>query len=619
TYAANSAVVMSTKLGQYIVMTNITQVTGGIKRHAICNRDTVRITSKACQGRTQYEKLASYKSNELVEENARAILEEKKEDEKFREIIVSCKSLSNYEGRSFKTLLPQIYAAMIVALYHIVVGVSLAYSAILIPSLDRNVTDGNSTNSSDSGEIIATKDECSWIASVVVIVVPLGAIIGGFFMDSIGRLNTIKLAAIPSVIGWSLIASATNVPMIIAGRLLTGFASAWGTSPAIVYITEIARADMRGSLISSAPTFASLGMVICFLKGWFMHWRTVAWLSNIYAIVPCLLIFFIPESPAWLVSKGRIEQAAHSLRWINKYQPQPENRNESLAELQLNQLQKEHQQKLEAQSQREAGIMSVVKEFFKPTGYKPILLLLGLFLMQQFSGIYMTLFYSIDFFRNVGSTINPYLASVLIGTVRMIMSCVNTFMLRTFHRRPLIMASGVGMAICMGLSGLFTYWILNGTSTENWIPVVLLLLYVITSMVGLLPIPWTMTAELFSIEIRGVAHSIAYSMANVLMFIAIKSYIFLTEAFGPAGIQWFFAVVSIFASVYVFLFLPETHGKKLSEITGYFEDSSIFLGLVKQDVKKKKKNQKKNLPVSRVGKTDIVKAKGQSEKLMNNV
>ncbi|KAJ8949171.1 hypothetical protein NQ318_021662 [Aromia moschata] len=548
----------------------------------------------------------------VVQENARAILEEKREDEKFREIIVSCKSLSHYDGRTFKTLLPQILAAMIVALYHLVVGISLAFSAILMPHLDPN-----NTNRTDGDDITATKTECSWIASVIVIVVPIGALTGGFFMDSIGRLNTIKLAAIPSVLGWCLIASATNVPMIIAGRFLTGFASAWGTSPAIVYITEIGRADMRGSLIASAPTFASLGMVMCFLKGWFMHWRTVAWLCNIYAIVPCLLIYLIPESPAWLVSKGRIEQAAHSLRWINKYQPQPENRNESLAELQLNLLQKEHQQKLEKLSLMGTGPGAKFREFFKPTGYKPILILFGLFFFQQFSGIYITLFYSVTFFQEVGSTINPYLASVLIGTVRSIMSIINTYMLRTFHRRPLIMISGIGMAICMSFSGLFTYWIKAGTSDQNWVPVVLLLLYVITSMIGLLPIPWTMTAELFPIEIRGVAHSIAYSVANVLMFAAVQSYYTLDEILGgAAGMQWFFAVVSVMASLYVFVFLPETHGKKLSDITSYFVDNTIYLGSGK---KKIKKPQKKFAPVSRAAKKDIVKSNGQSEKLMNNV
>lgn len=67
-------------------------------------------------------------------------------------------------------------------------------------------------------------------------------------------------------------------------------------------------------------------MLIVFLQGWFLHWRTVAWLSNIYAIFPIFLLFLIPESPAWLVSKGKIEEAVKSLKWLNKYQPQPENR-----------------------------------------------------------------------------------------------------------------------------------------------------------------------------------------------------------------------------------------------------------------------------------------------------
>nr|CAI5845331.1 unnamed protein product [Callosobruchus analis] len=551
-----------------------------------------------------------------IEENNRAIIEERKQDRKFSEIIVSCRSLSHYDGRTFKTLLPQIMAAFIAAGYHIVVGISLAYSAILIPALDRNVTNGT-----DDGEITATKTECSWIASVLVIIIPLGALSGGVIMDIVGRLNTLKLAAIPSVLGWCLIAAAQNVPMIIFGRLIIGFAAAWGTSPAIVYITEIGRADMRGSLISSAPTFASLGMVICFLKGWFLHWRTVAWMSIAYCVIPLLLTFFIPESPAWLVSKGRIEQAAKSLRWIHRYQPQPENRHETMAELQLQFLQKEHQAKLEKQAKEGgSGGLAKLKEFLKPTGYKPLLILFGLFFFQQFSGIYITLFYSVTFFKEVGSTLNPYLASTFIAAVRMAMSCINTYMLRTFHRRPLVIVSGIGMAICMGFSGLFTYWIKQGTSDANWVPVMMILLYVVTSMIGLLPIPWTMTAELFPIEIRGIAHSIAYSIANLLMFAAVQSYWTLDYWFsGAAGIQWFFTVVSLMASFYAFIFLPETHGKKLSDITGYFVKNTIYLMASKKAKLAAAQQTQKKQTVTRVGKKDIVKSQnGQKEKLMDN-
>lgn len=139
-------------------------------------------------------------------------------------------------------------------------------------------------------------------------------------------------------------------------------------------------------------------------------------------------------------------------------------------------------------------------------------------------------------------------------------------------------------------------------------------------MIGLLPIPWTMTAELFPIEIRGVAHSIAYSIANLLMFASVQSYWGLMSTFGGAsGIQWFFAVIALTASVYTLVFVPETHGKKLSEITDYFNHNTIFLG------SSKKKNSATSKPKMKQSvRKDIVKSNtrennDQSEKLMNNV
>lgn len=110
-----------------------------------------------------------------------------------------------------------------------------------------------------------------------------------------------------------------------------------------------------------------------------------------------------------------------------------------------------------------------------------------------------------------------------------------------------------------------------GDSEQTWIPVLCLLLYVCSSMIGLLTIPWTMTAELFPSEIRGVAHSISYSMANFLMFIAVRSYRDLSAALGGAyAIQFFFAAVSMIGFLFGLVFLPETHGKKLSEIEQFF-------------------------------------------------
>lgn len=186
-----------------------------------------------------------------------------------------------------------------------------------------------------------------------------------------------------------------------------------GTSPAIVYITEVSRPDLRGSLISAAPTLASLGMVLVYMKGAYMSWRIVAWSGVAYTLVPVLLIqLLVPESPVWLVAKGRIEDAAQSLKYLYKSYPEPEHGGLPLHEMHLKILIREHEarvhEKMRSASKQsfseiieKKGCMDskTMVEFRKPSGYKPMAILFGLFLIQQFSGIYITLFYAVTFFE----------------------------------------------------------------------------------------------------------------------------------------------------------------------------------------------------------------------------
>ncbi|KAK9875935.1 hypothetical protein WA026_011038 [Henosepilachna vigintioctopunctata] len=442
------------------------------------------------------------------------------------DISASCVSLNVAASTEKKrtsiireTLYRQLLATSLAASFNIVFGISLAYSAILNPELGRNTSD-----------IQTTQAERSWVASVLTLAVPVGAPVGGILMDTVGRLNTVKIACVPAVIGWVLIATSSNFWTLIVGRICTGVASVWGTGPAIVYITEIARSDIRGSLISFAPAYTSLGMVLAYIKGWAFGWRLTAWLCG-----------------------------------------------KTLAELQFINL-KEANNKKRTMDHHKRGVMGVLGGFLKPTGYKPLLILFGFFIFQQFSGIYITLFYSVEFFDEVGTNINPYLCSIFIGMVRAVMSVVNTYMLKTFRRRPLLIWSSLGMALSMFISGLFTTWIKNGTTTWNWIPVVAVMFYVVASMFGLLSIPWTMTAELFPIEIRAVAHSWIYSGAYLIMFFSVQNYHALEKLCGGvAEVQWFFGVVSMAGLVYAVFFLPETHGSELSEIEDYFRSNTIYL------------------------------------------
>lgn len=217
-----------------------------------------------------------------------------------------------------------------------------------------------------------------------------------------------------------------------------------------------------------------------------------------------------------------------------------------------------------------------------------MLIISGVVIFQQFSGIYIFLSYSVTFFRNVGTNFNPYIASVTIGVIRLVISFLDTWTLKYFNRRTLIMISGLGMTICMLISALFTSWIKNETTNLTWVPVVFLLLYDVSFMIGLLPIPWSLTAELFPLKIRGIANGISTSILYVMMYLAVQNYYNMEIVFGgSAGLQWFFAGISFSAVIFVLLFLPETHNKKLSEVEDYFKYNIIY---VRQNKKKIVKN-----------------------------
>ena len=166
-------------------------------------------------------------------------------------------------------------------------------------------------------------------------------------------------------------------------------------------------------MISAAPTIASLGMVLVYVQGAYISWRAVAWSGIAYTLVSTLLIHVIvPESPVWLVTKGRIEDAAKSLQFLYKNYPKPEHTDKPLSEMHLQILIRENearrQEKMRSASkasfgeyQQQTGFCrnKTIREFLKPTGYKPMLVLFFLFLIQQFSGIYITLFYAVTFFE----------------------------------------------------------------------------------------------------------------------------------------------------------------------------------------------------------------------------
>lgn len=220
-----------------------------------------------------------------------------------------------------------------------------------------------------------------------------------------------------------------------------------------------------------------------------------------------------------------------------------------------------------------------------PTVYKPLILLLVLFLTQQLAGTYVVIFYALSVFENLGghfgAGLDKYGAMVILGVIRFLMSVLTSLFSKKFGRRVLCITSGLGMAFSMFFSAMYIYLtsscdqdgkIKEIMAQQTWVLLVIVLLYVCTSCLGFVIIPWTLIGELLPISVRGIAGGVMVSMAYVMMFGMIKSYPFMITTMGVQGVFFFFSVTSLVGASFVYIFLPETLGKSFLEIEQYFDN-----------------------------------------------
>ncbi|KAK4877988.1 hypothetical protein RN001_010494 [Aquatica leii] len=396
---------------------------------------------------------------------------------------------------SWNSVLPQVLAATVVTSLNLCGGQIVGYSGVIIPQM---IEEQNAT-------ILITESDSAWIASAPFFSCLALSLISGVLIDRLGRLKTIMLSSVPSTIGLCLIATASNMFIIIFGRFLLGISLVFIGNASFIYISEISRPDIRGSFLALTETFTSIGIVLMYVEGWVMHWRTIAWVSNMYIIILIILTLFVPESPSWLILKKRTNQAKKSLSWFYKY-----NSNSSeIVDKELAAIENEqHQKKLIEKD--------LLKSFLLPTFYKPFLILTITFFFQQFTGAFLITLNSVIFFKEIGTEIDPYLASIYIFSLRVVATVFGIILMKKFSRRTLLMVSGGGMAVCISLSGLNTYWIQQGTSNHTWIPLCLLLCYIAFSSIGIMPIPYIVASEMFPLTIRGIAFGLIVLAATVV-------------------------------------------------------------------------------------------------------
>ncbi|XP_074572645.1 sugar transporter ERD6-like 4 isoform X1 [Curcuma longa] len=387
----------------------------------------------------------------------------------------------------------------------------------------------------------------------------VGAIASGQIAEYIGRKGSLMIASIPNIIGWLAISFARDSSFLYMGRLLEGFGVGVISYTVPVYIAEIAPQNLRGALGSVNQLSVTLGIFLAYLLGMFVHWRLLA----VIGILPCTILipslFFIPESPRWLAKMGMMEDFEASLQVLRGF--------DTDITVEVNEIKRSV-----ASSTRRTAIR------FSQLGqrrYKlPLMIGIGLLVLQQISGINGILFYASNIFKAAGIT-NSDLATCGLGAIQVVATGVTTWLTDRAGRRILLIISTAGMTLSLLLVSVVFF--LEGVFSQESYPyhvmsilsLVGLVAFVVSFSLGLGAIPWIIMSEILPVNIKSLAGSVA-TLANWLTSFAVTMTANLLLSWSSGGTFLIYAVVSALTLLFVIIWIPETKGRSLEEIQWSF-------------------------------------------------
>ncbi|KAI5418360.1 sugar transporter ERD6-like 6 [Lathyrus oleraceus] len=387
----------------------------------------------------------------------------------------------------------------------------------------------------------------------------VGATVSGQVAGYFGRKGSLIVAAVPNIFGWLAISLAKDSSLLYIGRLLDGFGVGIISYVVPIYIAEISPRTMRGKLGSLNQLSITIGIMVAYLLGLFFKWRVLALLG----ILPCAMLipglYFIPESPRWLAQNGmmeRFESALQSLRGPS-------------ADITMET--EEIKGSLVSNNTTDTVHLADLK---RRRYWFPLMVCMGLLVLQQLSGINAVFFYASKIFSSAGISSSDA-ATFGLGAIQVVVTAISTWLSDRSGRRVLLIISCSVMTVSLLL--VATAFYLQGV-VENEsglhrmmgiLSLVGLVVLVIGYSLGVGPVPWLIMSEILPLNIKGLAGSAA-TFLNWFTASLVTMTAKLLLNWSNAGAFTIYAFFAAFNLAFALLWVPETKDRTLEEIQASF-------------------------------------------------
>ena len=412
---------------------------------------------------------------------------------------------------------------------------------------------------------------CALVGSIV------GVLFAGILSDKLGRKLTMVISAVlfsTSALGCALSA---DFAQLVVYRIIGGVGIGVVSIVSPLYISELAVAQYRGRLVSLYQLAVTVGFLGAYLVNYqLLAWAesgtqlSVDWLNKIFitevwrgmlgmetlpAILFFIIIFFIPESPRWLIVRGKELKAVNILEKI--YNSITE------AKSQL----KETKSVLTSETRSEWSLL------MKPGIFKAVIIGVCIAILGQFMGVNAVLYYGPSIFENAGlSGGDSLFYQVLVGLVNTLTTVLALVIIDKVGRKKLVYYGVSGMVVSLILIGLY-FLFGDSLGVSSLFLLVFFLFYVFCCAVSICAVVFVLLSEMYPTKVRGLAMSIAGFALWIGTYLIGQLTPWMLQNLTPAGTFFLFAVMCVPYMLIVWKLVPETTGKSLEEIERYWTRS----------------------------------------------
>ena len=411
-----------------------------------------------------------------------------------------------------------------------------------------------------SGALLFIKDEWNLsdylqgtLVSSNLIGLTIGAILNGHLADLFGRKKILIFTAVLFFIGSIFCAAAPNINILILSRFIVGLAIGVVTFATPLYLSEISPEKIRGSLVSLFQLAITIGILFSYLVNAGFANIQFGWrLMLLFGVFPALILgigmFFMSDTPRWLISKGKDDEAKKVFKRIEP----GIDADKEILEIKNVLQNKDNDKKFE----------------FKKWMFAPLFLGIGLMFCQQWTGINTIIYYAPTILKIAGfnSNSSAIYATVGIGIVNCLMTFIAIFLSDKTGRKPLLYAGLIGMALCLFILGsAFQFSEALGASLK-WVSLFSSMFYIAFFSFSLGPIILLLVSEIFPLKFRGLGMSIS-TMSNFLFnFTVTLSFLPLINKISESYTFYLYGMIAIICLFYVYFMVPETKGITLEKI-----------------------------------------------------